>query len=132
MSSLCCGIFRFSYSFSTKYIFLRSTYFRLKDSLYTLCKQQKSFSFLVFSGRIKWKNWPEMGYQVNVPAQYPRNQELYRENKKGTSLHKKWSFPLRISSVNVAKSAGNCGFWSHLLKKSLMESFGFCTVSRSY
>ena len=26
------------------------------------------------------------------------------------SLHKKWSFPLRISSVNVAKSAGNCRF----------------------
>ena len=25
-------------------------------------------------------------------------------------LHKKWSFPLRISSVNVTKSAGNCGF----------------------
>ena len=27
-----------------------------------------------------------------------------------TALHKKWSFPLRISSVNVTKSAGNCGF----------------------
>ena len=26
------------------------------------------------------------------------------------SLHKKWSLPLRISSVNVTKSAGNCGF----------------------
>ena len=26
------------------------------------------------------------------------------------SLHKKSSFPLRISSVNVTKSAGNCGF----------------------
>ena len=25
-------------------------------------------------------------------------------------LHKKWSFPLRISSLNVTKSAGNCGF----------------------
>ena len=24
--------------------------------------------------------------------------------------HKKWSFPLRISPVNVTKSAGNCGF----------------------
>ena len=28
-------------------------------------------------------------------------------------LHKKWSFPLRISSVNVTKSAGSCGF-SHI------------------
>ena len=26
------------------------------------------------------------------------------------SLHKKWSFALRISSVNVPKSARNCGF----------------------
>ena len=26
------------------------------------------------------------------------------------SLHKTWSFPLRISSVNVTKSGGNCGF----------------------
>ena len=26
------------------------------------------------------------------------------------SMYKKWSFPLRISSVNVTKSAGNCGF----------------------
>ena len=25
-------------------------------------------------------------------------------------LHKKWSFPLKISSVNVTKFAGNCGF----------------------
>ena len=26
------------------------------------------------------------------------------------ALYKKWSFPLSISSVNVTKSAGNCGF----------------------
>ena len=41
---------------------------------------------------------------------------LVRGGAKDTSekiilaLHKKWSFPLRISSVNVTKSAGNCGF----------------------
>ena len=34
---------------------------------------------------------------------------------------KKWSFPLKISSVNVTK-------WSHLLKKPLMENFIFCAV----
>ena len=38
------------------------------------------------------------------------------------SLHKKWSFPLRISSVNVTKSAVFCG------KKSLIENFIFCSV----
>ena len=26
------------------------------------------------------------------------------------TLHKKWSFPLKISSVNVTKFAGNCSF----------------------
>ena len=49
---------------------------------------------------------------------------------------KKWSFPLRISSVYVTKSVGNCGpnpqeterIWLHLLKKSLIENFIFCAV----
>ena len=44
---------------------------------------------------------------------------------------KKWSFPLKILSVTVTKSAGNCGkllIRSHLLKKSLMENFIFCAV----
>ena len=36
-------------------------------------------------------------------------------------LLKKWSFPLKISSINVR-------IWSHLLEKSLMENFFFCTV----
>ena len=30
--------------------------------------------------------------------------------KSTQTLHKKWSFPLRISLVNVIKSTGNCGF----------------------
>ena len=34
------------------------------------------------------------------------------------SLHKKWSFPLTISSVSVSKSAGNCGF-GHIYWKNL-------------
>ena len=41
------------------------------------------------------------------------------------TLHKKWSFPLRISLVNVTKSAVS---WSHSLKKSLMENFIFWEV----
>ena len=41
------------------------------------------------------------------------------------SVHKKWSFSLRISSVNVTKSAISWKFLfqSHLLRKSLMEKF---------
>ena len=49
------------------------------------------------------------------------------------TLHKKWSFPLRISSVNVIKSAGNGrNLKSHLLKKSLMENVIFCAVWQSF
>ena len=33
----------------------------------------------------------------------------YRKNPHKT-LHKKWSFPFRVSSVNVTKSADSCGF----------------------
>ena len=40
----------------------------------------------------------------------------------------KISFPLRISSVNVTKSSGNCGFGHILLKKSFMENFIFCAM----
>ena len=43
-------------------------------------------------------------------------------------LHKKWSFPLWISSVNVNKFAGKLQIWSHLVKKSLMENFIVCVV----
>ena len=41
--------------------------------------------------------------------------------QKDVLLHKKWRFPLRISSVNVIKSADLV----NLLKKSLMENFIF-------
>ena len=34
-----------------------------------------------------------------------------------STLHKKWSFPLRIYSVNVTKSAVSCGF-SHIYWKN--------------
>ena len=38
------------------------------------------------------------------------NYYYHIDNSYAISLHKKWSFPLRISLVNVNKSAGNCGF----------------------
>ena len=48
------------------------------------------------------------------------------------ALYKKSSFSLRISSVDVTKSAetGNpeIRIWSHLLKKFVMENFIFCAV----
>ena len=45
------------------------------------------------------------------------------------ALHKKYSFPLEISSVNVIKYRSSLRIWSHFLKKSLMEKFIFCAVS---
>ena len=41
------------------------------------------------------------------------------------SLHKKWSFPLRISSVKRDDICRKLRIWSHLLMKSLMENFIF-------
>ena len=45
------------------------------------------------------------------------------------SLHWKWSFPLRISSVSVTKISSFLAIWSNLLKKSIMENLIFCVVS---
>ena len=46
------------------------------------------------------------------------------------TLHKKWISPLRISSVNVTKPAFYCRFGHNLLKKSLIENFIFCALSK--
>ena len=38
------------------------------------------------------------------------NLKRYQDPVRHLTRHKQWNFPLRISSVNVTKSAGNCGF----------------------
>ena len=53
--------------------------------------------------------------------QYVNINQLAKKN----TLHKKWSFLWRISSVKLRKLR----IWSHLLKKSLMENFIFCAVT---
>ena len=52
----------------------------------------------------------------------------FTRRKQLFSLHKKWSFPLGISSVNVTKSA-LLRIWSQLMEKFNMENFIFCAVS---
>ena len=42
----------------------------------------------------------------------------------GTTLHKKRSFPLRISSVNVTKSAENCGL-GHIYQRNPLWKTSF-------
>ena len=79
-------------------------------SSYTPWKHQKARSFLFSRGVKRPVAWIGL---INIFNSY--------------HCTKKWSFPLRNSSVHVTKSAGNCGF-GHLLKKALMEHFIFCAV----
>ena len=49
--------------------------------------------------------------------------DIVQQNRRpSSSSRKKWSFPLRISSVNVTKSSGNCGsghiYWRNPLWKT--------------
>ena len=60
--------------------------------------------------------------------QTPERSQQILANYVHIPLHKKWSFPLRISSVNVIKSLVSCGFNHIYWKKSLMENFIFCAV----
>ena len=39
-------------------------------------------------------------------------------NYSSASLRKRWNFPLRISSINMTKSVGNCGF-GHIYWRNL-------------
>ena len=44
-------------------------------------------------------------------------------------LHKKWSFPLRISSVNVSKSTVSCRFGHIYWRNPQWKTSFFCAVS---
>ena len=48
----------------------------------------------------------------------------YETNIYWQTLHKKWNFPLKVSSVNVNKSAGNSGF-SYIYKRNLYWNTSF-------
>ena len=45
------------------------------------------------------------------------------------TLHKKWSFPLRISSVNVTKSTDSCGFGHIYWRNPSCKTSFFCAVT---
>ena len=63
--------------------------------------------FLVWKFRLFSFNYvSSLGKQANNWAQFPSKLPMLSP----WTLHKKWSFPLRISSVNVTKSAGNFFF----------------------
>ena len=95
-------------------IFHGTTYFIPLISFHTIWKYEKTICFLMFSGDIAKEQWHKMGLLLE------RNSFHRQQN----SLHEKWSFPLRISSVNVTKSAGFCGF-SHIYDEILNGKLHF-------
>ena len=50
----------------------------------------------------------QISYQVN--STNFKKEAVLQEYLVAKTLNKKWSFPLRISSVNLTKYAGKCGF----------------------
>ena len=103
---------------------------------------KNSFSSRRFTGGSLWEIFRSMGLSTHAYSQMViLNFQMFLHLSKimwntfsdsiGSSLHKKWSFPLRISSVNVTKFASFLRIWSHLLKKSLMGNFIFCAVNSS-
>ena len=82
-------------------------------------------SGLKFLCRMLPKNWMQCSYLVaNLCCRSSLCNILML-----ITLHKKWGFPLKISSVNVTKSAGRLRICSHLLKKSLMENLILMLIS---
>ena len=56
---------------------------------------------------------PNNPFLTNDPLKHQETFDFLRFSRdvnENIALHKKRSFPLRISSVNVTKSAGKCGF----------------------
>ena len=76
--------------------------------------------------------WKNEKFCIYKPC--PRVKWRRRILIKQVTFHKKWSFPLRISSINLTKSTVFYGSgqvsWSHLLRKSLMKNFNFYAVHR--
>ena len=72
-------------------------------------------------------------FSNNVPCLYPQKPEnwrfsdVFRRYRSRTLVEN----GLRISSVNVTKSAENWRIWWYLLRKSLMENLIFCAVMRT-
>ena len=50
---------------------------------------------------------------VEFNSDTDKDSETVEEETEDETLHKKWKISIKISSVNVTKSAGNCGF-SHI------------------
>ena len=66
-----------------------------------------------------------------LDLQIARLLNIFLQVVKKLSLYKKWSFQLRISSVNVIKSASNCGFGHKIMKSKSNDFRHLCDNMRS-
>ena len=113
--------------YSWKKVFCFAGWYWHIDRFPCFTKTAKTIRTVIFC------HWPIFNFkkQVNVSGHYSMfylkktfQAVINRTRTAGClTLHKKWSFPLGTFSVNVAKSAG--WMWSHLLKKSLIETSFF-------
>ena len=92
----------------------------IRDAEWSRRFQQRAFftwrAFTLYRG-ITWKMYKDIRKWMNLCHSY-------------ITLHKKWSFPLRISSVNVTKTTGNCGFGITFTEEILNGKLQFlCSVN---
>ena len=62
--------------------------------------------FLLFSHDYSTKIYGRLSFKLS----FVHDDSTKNKGTHWFTLHKNWSFPLRLSSVNVTKSARNCGF----------------------
>ena len=106
------------------------------------------FQFLFFNRfrttvltKIKWKLVLMIVFKNSIETKPPsfmnslhKWQNVHTHDLfKGMTLHKKWSFPLRISSVNVTNTAVSCGFGHIYWRNSQWKTSFFvqCDVKKS-
>ena len=84
-------------------------------SIFLVSQYIQNYIFLIFHFLYLFVYWRLGSLNLNFffeASKYTFNNIIrhYFPLYEHLTLHKKWSFPLRISSVNVTKSAASCGF----------------------
>ena len=99
-----------------------STFFGEKDSVQSISKHSLTAKLWPYKNLVKI--WWLMRFSVcHVTFIYFSNLKLWN-----ATLRKIWSFPLKISSVNVTKSAVSCGFGHIYWRNPYLENFIFRAV----
>ena len=94
-----------------------------------ITKHFLSYSTVFFIKRVGYKTANELLLSASQSAKSGRwNTETYFVSE-DDSLHKKWSFSLRIYSVNVTKSAENCGLGYICRRNHEWKTSFFCGVT---